>query len=59
MMIKHIDRVVRRGRQKRIEACDRAKFVKHTLWRELDQITWGICFELDVKYRRGDLDVVQ
>ena len=59
MKIKDIDKLVRKGRQERITACDIAKFVKHTLWRELDQITWGICLELDVKYRKGDLDVVQ
>lgn len=59
MKIKDIDKLVRKGGQERITACDKAHFVKNTLWHELDQITWGICFSLDVKYRRGDLDVVQ
>ena len=59
MNVSEIDKFVCGGWMERIEACDRAKFVKHSLWRELDQITWDICFSLDVKYKRGDLDVVQ
>jgi hypothetical protein len=59
MTINELDQAVRKGRQKRIEACDKAHCVKHQLWVVLDRITWGECFMLGVKYKRGDLDVVQ
>jgi hypothetical protein len=59
MTINELDEAARKGHQKRIKACDKAYCVKHKLWVVLDRITWGECFILDVKYRRGDLYVVQ